>query len=62
MLAGVVPVAHADHFVASQNRQLDLAILAISDPALSRKLGPLVVPELSEADSATLERAMDEVS
>ena len=62
MLAGLVPVTHADHFVASQQGQLDLALMAISDSVLSNTLAALAVPLVTEAHLATLERAMDEVS
>jgi len=60
LIAGLVRVTHADHVVASHDQRLDLAIMAVSDSALSDTLLPRALPELSEVSLTTLEHAMDE--
>ena len=61
LLAGTVPVTHADHFVASRNQHPDLAIMAVSDAALSDRLASRALPVLSEVSLTSLEQTMDEV-
>ena len=62
LLAGTVPVTHADHFVPSRNQHPDLAIMAVSDAALSDRLASHALPVLSEVSLTSLEQTMDEVS
>ena len=61
LLAGTVPVTHADHFVPSRNQHPDLAIMAFSDAALSDRLASHALPGLSEASLTSLEQTMDQV-
>jgi hypothetical protein len=61
LLAGTVPVNHADHFVASHDQQPNLAIMAVSDSALSDRLASRTLPGLSDVSRVTLEETMDGV-